>query len=101
MLNVGECVKLKCADILPATRNTEMHPSYHRSTATDSPIYLPAQLQLWLWLWLWLWLCGSGAVAPLSVVLMCALLLLLKFILVDRQTQQYKFNFILVRWLVL
>lgn len=27
MLNVGECVKLKCADILPATRNTEMHPS--------------------------------------------------------------------------
>lgn len=99
MLNVGECVKLKCADILPATRNTEMHPSYHRSTATDSPIYLPAQLQLWLWLWLWL--CGSGAVAPLSVVLMCALLLLLKFILVDRQTQQYKFNFILVRWLVL
>lgn len=99
MLNVGECVKLKCADILPATRNTEMHPSYHRSAATDSPIYLPAQLQLWLWLWLWL--CGSGAVAPLSVVLMCALLLLLKFILVDRQTQQYKFNFILVRWLVL
>lgn len=99
MLNVGECVKLKCADILPATRNTKMHPSAHRSTATDSPIYLPAQLQLWLWLWLWL--CGSGAVAPLSVVLMCALLLLLKFILVDRQTQQYKFNFILVRWLVL
>lgn len=53
MLNVGECVKLKCADILPATRNTEMHPSPHRSTATDAPIYrgpaaaVAVALRLW------------------------------------------------------